>query len=95
MIALRRKGIAQQAIDPLPGCQHLRTFDFMCQPPLRIDNFARGDVDAEFAGSKTEAAQPLDQFVLRHNARAAARQLAVHPLEDIYVPPGLTQQEPA
>ncbi len=95
MIALRRKGIAQQAIDALPGGQHLRTLDFVGQPSLRVDNFARGDVDAKIAGSKTEAAQPLDQFILRHNAGAASRQLTVHPLEDIDVPPGLTQQEPA
>ena len=66
----------------------------MGQPSLRV-TILRVVMDAKIAGRKTEAAQPLDQFILRHNAGAASRQLTVHPLEDIDVPPGLTQREPA
>src|SRR5262245_9112315 len=95
MIMLRRKSVAQQAIDALPGSQDLRGFDFMRQPSLRIDDLARRDVDAEILGSKPKRAQPLNQFVLRHDARAAPGQLAVHPFENIDVPPGPAQQKPS
>src|SRR5262249_17850414 len=95
MIMLRRKGVAQQPIDALPGGQHLRAFDFVRQLPLRIDDLARRDVYAEILGRKTKRAQPLDQFVLRDDARAAPGQLAVHPFENVDIPPGPTQQKPA
>ena len=49
MIAFWRKGIAQQAIYALPGRQHLRALYFVGQPPLRVDDFTRRDVDAEIA----------------------------------------------
>ena len=95
MIVLRRKGVAQQTIDALPGREHLRAFDLMRQLPLRIENFAGGDVDAELIGGKAKPAQPFDQFVLGHDARAAAGQLAVHALVNIDRPPGPPQQKPA
>ena len=51
--------------------------------------------DAEIVGVEAERAQPLDQFVLRDDARAAAGQLALDPLVNIDVPAGPPQQKPA
>ncbi len=95
VIALRRKGIAQQAINPFPRGQHLRTFDLLCQATLRIENLAGCDVDPERVSGEPNSAQPLDQFSLRHDPGAAARQFAVHPFVNIYRPPGPPQQKAA
>ena len=86
VIVLRRKGVAQQPIDALPGGEYLRTFDFFGQAALHVDDLARGDLDAEFIGRQAERAQPGDQFGLRDDAGATAGQFAAHPLIDVHLP---------
>ena len=95
MIVLGRKGIAQQTIDALPGGEHLRAFDLVRQAPLRVDDLAGGDGDAEFVGGEAERAQPLDEFGLGDDAGAAAGQFAAHPLVNIHLPAGPAQQKAA
>ena len=52
MIMRGRQGVAQQAVKPLPCRRHLRTFDVVRNAPLRIDDLAAGNVDAEFLGGQ-------------------------------------------
>ena len=76
MVALGRKGIAQQPVDALPGGEHLRTRDLLGQPAGAIENLARGDGDAERVRLQPELAQALDQLGLRDDTGAAAGQFA-------------------
>ena len=86
-----RKGIAQQAIDALPRGEHLRTFDLLGQASLRIKYLAGCNTDTKRVSGEAKPAQTLDQFSLRNDPGAAARQLAVHPFVNIYRPPGPPQ----
>src|SRR4030095_1659137 len=89
-----RKRIAQQAVNPLPRGEHLRTFEFMRQPALCIENFAGCDLNAKVLCSEAEPTQPFDQFPLGDYPGAPAGQLALHTLVDIDVPAGAPQQKP-
>ena len=86
MIALRRERIAQHAVDALPGGQHLRAFDRGRGAAVAVEDLARGHGDAEIAGIEPERVEPRDQFGLRHDAGAAAGELAADALENIDVP---------
>ena len=95
VIALRRKGVAQQPVDALPGGEHLRAFDLSVSAPSRVDDLARAHGDAERVGREAERAQPLDQLVLGNDAGAAAGQFAAHPFVNINAPAGAAQQKAA
>jgi hypothetical protein len=83
MIVLGRKGIAQHAIDPLPGREHLRAFDSQPHASGDVEQLARARHHAELADIEPERFQMRDQFRLRHDPGAAAGQLALHALEDV------------
>ena len=96
VIALRRKSVAQQPVDPLPGGEHLRAIELARSAGPRASRILRVVMSTPSASvASPSAAQPLDQFVLRDDAGAAAGQFAVHPLVDIDGPPGAAQQQPA
>src|SRR6185437_15385716 len=95
VIMFPRKSIAQQPVHALPRREHLGALVLMRQPPLRVENLAGGDVHTEIVGREANIAQPSDEFLLRHDSRAATGQFAVHPLVDVDVPPGPAQQQGA
>ena len=68
VIKLRRKSVAQDAVDPLPGRQHWWTFDSCGDFALVIQDFACGRRDAEVAGVEPEGVQARDQLALRDDA---------------------------
>src|SRR3569833_3343532 len=82
MIMLRRKGVAQQPIDALPRGRHLRAIILVCRLAAGVEFLLGGDMYAQAVGFEAEAAQPTDEFLLRHNARAAAGQFAIDTLVD-------------
>ena len=86
MVALRRERVAQHAVDALPGGQHLRAGDGGGRAAVAVEDLARGHGDAEIAGIEPERIEPRDQLGLRHDAGAAAGELAADPLENIDVP---------
>ena len=83
MILRARERVAQHAIDPLPGREHLRTFEVADQTACRVENLPRRDRDAEIGRIDAEPADAFDQVRLRDDAGAAAGQFALDPLEDI------------
>ena len=93
MIALRRERIAQHAVDALPGGQHLRAGDGGGGAAVAVEDLARGHGDAEIAGIEPERVEPRDQFGLRHDAGAAAGELAADALENIDVPAAPMQHD--
>src|SRR6202035_1841022 len=58
MIKLRREGIAQHAVDALPGGQHLRARDGGGRPAVAVEDLARGHGNAEIAGIEPERIKP-------------------------------------
>ena len=99
VIVLRREGIAQHAVDALPGGEHLRAFGGQGDAAIDVEELARFGEDAEVAGFKSKRLEARDQLGLRHDARAASGKLALHALEDIDGPAPPPQhdggQEPA
>ena len=93
MIMRRRKRVPQHAVDPLPGRQHLRAFEFADKTACRIEDLPGRDRDAEIGRIDAKAADAIDQVGLRHDAGAAAGQLALDALENIDGPAGPAQLE--
>ncbi len=52
MILRGRKRVAQEAIDPFPRGQHLRTFNLVRQFSVGIDDFPGRDVDPKIIGGE-------------------------------------------
>src|SRR3569623_1637595 len=94
VIVLRGKGVAQQPVDALPRGRDLRAFVFMRRFATCIEDLSRGDPHAEALGLEPEPAQAADEFLLRHDAGAAAGQLTVDALVNIDVPPSPPQNDP-
>src|SRR5262245_3987800 len=95
MIVRRRKRIAQETIDALPSRQHLRACVLVREPPSRVENLARCNLNAEFVCCETEFPQPCDKFLLRDNAGTTARKFGFDPLINIHCPTGPQQQKAA
>ena len=93
VIALRRKRIPQCPIDALPRGQDLGTRARARQPAGRIEDLALRDLDPEIGRIDPQPPQRRDQIRLRDDAGAAARKLALHPLEHVDVPAGAPQQQ--
>ena len=83
VVVLRRKAVAQDTVEPLPGGERLRTFERADQLPRGIENLPRGHVDAEIGGAEPQAAQRLRHHRLGDNAGAAPGELAVDALVDV------------
>jgi len=95
VIALGRKGVAQQPVDALPGREHLRAMDLLGQLALGVEDLAGGDVHAERGGLEPQLTQALDQFLLGDDAGTAAGQFALHAFVDIHRPAGPAQHQGA
>ncbi len=80
---LRRKSVAQHAIDALPGGQHLRALRRQNGAAGDVEEFARARRHAEIARVEPERLDPRDQLGLRHDTGAAARKLALDALEHV------------
>ncbi len=94
MVMRRRKGIAQDAIDPLPGRHHLRAFGLQRHAALGIEHAPFLHRHAKFARAQTEIGQNGENFRLRHDAGAAAGQFAFDLFVNIDLPSGRLQHQP-
>ena len=83
VIALRRERIAQQAVNALPGGQHLRTCDRAGHVAVAVEQLTRRDLHAEIAHVEAQRGQPRDQLGLGHDPGAAAGKLVLDTLEDV------------
>ena len=54
--------------------------------PAAIQDFARGDLDAEVAGVEAERVEPPDQSGLGHDPSTPTSKLALDALEDVDLP---------
>src|SRR5262245_45151700 len=80
VIVRRRKAVAQDAVQPLPGSQRLRTFERTDQHTGRIEDLAGGHVHTEFGGAEPEVAQRPRHHRLGDDASAAAGEFALDAL---------------
>src|SRR5262249_61884160 len=93
VVAFRREGVAQHAKHPLPGGEHLRAVDPAAHAAAGIEDLPRLELDAEIARVEAERLEDRDQLRLGDDARAAAGQLALDPLEHVHVPATLAQHQ--
>ena len=93
MITVGGERIAQQAVDALPGGEHLGAFELQRRPASPVQDAARRHGDAEVSGVEAERVEPRDQFGLGDDAGAAAGQLLFDALENIDVPAAAGQHD--
>ena len=93
MIMRGRKRIAQDAVNALPGGQHLETFDGQRGAAVDVEELSGSRRHTEIARIEPERVEPCDQLGLRHDACAAAVELALHALEYVDCPAAPPQHD--
>ena len=92
MVVRRVDGLAQQPLQPIPGCQDLPQRALAGDAPLAIDGDPFRYLDAELAGAGAACLQHRQQFRMRGDTGAAPDQFDRRALVDVGLPADLTQE---